>query len=122
MPRVQRVQQVALLHLKRLLRAVNSLWKLPCNNSYKEVYRKLLLDGLATGLRLHQAEQQCVCVWCSVPWYVSSFLAMPVAQASLMPDLLKMRLGGMYLLVHWLLRSTYVGQHLVDGGTIGWCA
>lgn len=56
------------------------LWKLPWDNSYKEVYWKLLLDGLATSLRLHKAQQTCVC-GALCPGRYHHFWQCPVAQA-----------------------------------------
>lgn len=76
MPPLQRVQQV----VKQLLRAVKRLWKLPWDNSYKEVYWKLLLDGLATSLRLRQVEQHCVC-GAACPGRYHHFWQCPVAHA-----------------------------------------
>ena len=41
--------------------ALQRLWKLKWDNSFKEVYWRVLVDGLPTCLRLHMPWQSCLC-------------------------------------------------------------
>ena len=41
--------------------AQKSLWRLRWDNAYKEVYWRLVCDGLATAERMHQQDCECVC-------------------------------------------------------------
>jgi hypothetical protein len=41
--------------------ALKALWKLKWDNSFKEVYWRVLVDGLPTCLRLHMPRQSCLC-------------------------------------------------------------
>jgi hypothetical protein len=53
------------LHVRAIVAAQAQLWRVHWDNSIKEVYWRLVLNGLATGERLHQ--QQCRCVCGSMP-------------------------------------------------------
>jgi hypothetical protein len=52
-------------HVNAVIAAQNQLWHVHWDNHYKEVYWRLVLNGLATGERLHQ--QQCRCICGSLP-------------------------------------------------------
>jgi hypothetical protein len=52
-------------HVQAVAAAQKQLWKVRWDNHYKEVYWRVVLNGLATGERLHQ--QQCRCVCGSLP-------------------------------------------------------
>jgi hypothetical protein len=45
------------------------------DNSFKEVYWRLLIDALPTSLRLHAPEQ--TCVWSCVPWALPPLSRLP---------------------------------------------
>lgn len=49
------------VHLGAVNAAQRQLWRVRWDNSYKEVYWRLILNGLACGERLHQDAGECVC-------------------------------------------------------------
>ena len=49
------------VHFGAVSAAQRQLWRVRWDNHYKEVYWRLVLDGLACGERLHQDVGECVC-------------------------------------------------------------
>ncbi len=49
------------LHAAAVTAAQRQLWRVRWDNNFKEVYWRLVLNGLACGERLHQEAGECVC-------------------------------------------------------------
>lgn len=61
--------------------AQRSLWRLHWDNHFKEIFWRLVLDGLATAARLHMDQQPCICRQAQCPDRRHHFWDCPVAQA-----------------------------------------
>jgi hypothetical protein len=48
-------------HVRAIVAAQRQLWRVHWDNEFKEVYWRLVLNGLATSERLHQQQCRCVC-------------------------------------------------------------
>ena len=49
------------MHVSAVCAAQRQLWRVRWDNNFKEVYWRLVLNGLACGERLHQQPGECVC-------------------------------------------------------------
>jgi hypothetical protein len=66
--------------VKCMATALRRLWKLRWDNKFKEIYWRLVLDGLPTAQRMHMAGNKCMC-GSVCPGCVHHFWECPVAKA-----------------------------------------
>lgn len=81
---------------KALAAAQRQLWKLQWDNAFKEVYWRLVVDGLATAERMHMHDCGCVCgsVAGGQPGRHHHFWSCPVVRAVV--DVLQQQLVGWF--------------------------
>lgn len=65
---------------RSIAKAQRAVWKVRWDNHVKEVYWRLVLNGLATAERLHKPEQRCLCAQPG-PGRLHHFWECPVARA-----------------------------------------